>query len=102
MAQANDPPQPDKGRGLLEGLSTMALGVFGVAMFVLLGLPLPFLFGPMLACLIAALLGAPLRGAGIVGIAARTVLGVAIGSSITPDVLARLPQMLASVAFIPL
>jgi membrane AbrB-like protein len=30
------------------------------------------------------------------------VLGVAIGSSITPDVLARLPQMLASVAFIPL
>lgn len=83
-------------------LATMALAALGVALFWLLDLPLPFLFGPLCACLIAALAGAPLLGTGLVGIAARTVLGVAIGSSITPEVLGRLPQMLASVAFIPL
>lgn len=102
MDQGSDPPQPSNGHAALRRLSTLALAAFGVAVFQLLGLPLPFLFGPMLACLLAALLGAPLRGAGIVGVAARTVLGVAIGSSFTPEVVHRLPQMLASVAFIPL
>lgn len=82
--------------------STMALAVLGAGVFWLLDLPLPFLFGPMSACLIAALAGAPLVGAGVVEVAARTVLGVAIGSSFTPEVMQRLPQMLASVAFIPL
>lgn len=82
--------------------STMALAALGVGVFWLLDLPLPFLFGPMFVCLIAALAGARLVGAGVVEVAARTVLGVAIGSSFTPEVMQRLPQMLASVAFIPL
>lgn len=83
-------------------IGTLALSAVGVVIFLLLDLPLPFLFGPMLACLIAALLGAPLVDAGVVGVAARTVLGVAIGATVTPELLHRLPQMLASVAFIPL
>jgi membrane AbrB-like protein len=57
---------------------------------------------PMLACLIAALLGAPLRGTGQVGVAARTILGVAVGASITPDLVGTLPQMALSVALVPL
>ena len=104
MGQADD---TTTARGRRRGamprrLATMALAAVGVAAFWLLNLPLPFLFGPMVACLIAALAGAPLLDAGVVGVAARTVLGVAIGSSITPEVLQRLPQMMASVAFIPL
>lgn len=83
-------------------LLTFALAALGVVAFALLGLPLPFLFGPMSACLIAALLGAPLRGFGQVSVGARTILGVAVGASITPALFADLPKMASSVALIPL
>jgi membrane AbrB-like protein len=83
-------------------IGTLALAAIGTAAFSATGLPLPFLFGPMLACLIAALLGAPLRGTGQVGVAARTILGVAVGASITPDLVGTLPQMALSVALVPL
>lgn len=81
---------------------TMALALAGAGVFWLAGLPLPFLFGPMAACLIAALSGLPLRNMGTVGVAARTILGVAVGASITPEVLARLPQTGLSLALIPI
>jgi uncharacterized membrane protein AbrB (regulator of aidB expression) len=90
------------GANLTRRMATLGLAALGVALFLALELPLPFLFGPMLACLVAALLGAPLRGAGVASVAARTILGVAIGATVTPLLLHRLPSMLASVAFIPL
>ena len=82
-------------------LSTLGIASAGVGVFVLLGLPLPFLFGPMAFCLFAALMGARLRGMGVVSTAARTILGVAVGASITPDVVARIPSMAWSVALVP-
>lgn len=81
---------------------TALVAAAGAALFYLLGLPLPFLFGPMSACLVAALMRRPLKGMGQISVAARTILGVAVGASITPQVVAQLPQMGASVAFIPL
>lgn len=84
----------------LQGL-TVAIGIAGVAVFSLLSLPLPFLFGPMAACLLAALFGAPLRTLGQVSVAARTVLGVAVGAAVTPALIAQLPQMVGSVAVVP-
>lgn len=102
MGQPVERTGPDRGRIWFWRAVALALSAIGVAVFAALNLPLPFLFGPMVACLLAALAGAPLVGPGVVGVAARTVLGVAIGSSVTPELLARLPQMLASVAFIPL
>lgn len=83
-------------------LLTVAVAAFGAGVFSFLGLPLPFLFGPMAACLIAALIGAPLKGLGQISIAARTILGVAVGASITPDLLHQLPLMAASLALVPL
>lgn len=80
---------------------TLLIAVVGAMVFWAINAPLPFLFGPMLACLIAALLRRPLKGLGQVSVAARTVLGVAVGASITPEVVAQLPQMAASVALIP-
>lgn len=80
---------------------TLGLGLSGAGLFYLAGLPLPFLFGPMLACLLAALMGAPLRGMGGLSKAARTILGVAVGASITPEVVERIPQMAGSVALVP-
>ncbi|WP_395541522.1 AbrB family transcriptional regulator [Neotabrizicola sp. sgz301269] len=87
---------------MLHRFGTLALALLGTALFHLAGLPLPFLFGPMSACLIAALAGAPLKGMGTVSILARTILGVAVGASITPEVVARIPQMAGSVALVPL
>jgi uncharacterized protein len=56
----------------------------------------------MAACLIGGLLGAPLRGVPVMGASARTILGVAVGASITPATLAVLPTMALSVALVPL
>lgn len=86
---------------VLRRLGTLALAVAGAAVFWWLGLPLPFLFGPLSFCLIAALAGLRLRGMGQVSVAARTILGVAVGASITPEVISQVPQMALSVALIP-
>ena len=105
MRQVNHPRRaasPQRSPKLPRQVGTLVLSALGVGVFVLLDLPLPFLFGPLLACLLAALLGAPLVGTGPVAVAARTVLGVAIGATVTPDLVHRLPPMLASVALIPL
>ncbi|MGQ3213137.1 AbrB family transcriptional regulator [Shinella sp.] len=87
---------------LLRRGMTVLISAGGVAIFLLLDLPLPYLFGPMVASLVVALCGAPLTGLGQVSIAARSVLGVAIGTSVTPALVAELPSMLASVALVPL
>ena len=87
---------------LVRTLGTLTIAVMGTLAFYKTGLPLPFLFGPMLACLIAALLGAPLRGTGQIAVGARTILGVAVGASITPDLVALLPKMMMSLALIPI
>jgi uncharacterized protein len=86
---------------LAKRLATLALALAGAAIFYAAHLPLPFLFGPMTACLIAALVGAPIKGMGQISVAARTILGVAVGASITPEVVGRLPQMAGSVALVP-
>ncbi|WP_418594761.1 AbrB family transcriptional regulator [Ponticoccus sp. (in: a-proteobacteria)] len=83
-------------------LGTLAIAGAGTLFFWSLSLPLPFLFGPMTACLLAALLGAPLKGVGPISKGARTILGVAVGASITPEVVHQIPNMMASVMFVPL
>ncbi|WP_305970086.1 MULTISPECIES: AbrB family transcriptional regulator [unclassified Mameliella] len=94
---------PDRPRtATLRRIETALTAAAGVALFTLLGLPLPFLFGPLAACLFAALAQRPLKGFGQVSTGFRTILGVAVGASLTPDVVAALPSMAASLAFIPL
>lgn len=83
-------------------LLTFALAAAGAGVFLVLRLPLPLLLGPMLACLIAALMGAPLMGAGGFAVFMRTFLGVAVGASITPQVIGHLPDIMASLALVPL
>ncbi|WP_412553963.1 AbrB family transcriptional regulator [Shimia sp. MIT1388] len=82
--------------------TTFAVAAFGAFVFWMLALPLPFLFGPMAACLIAALGGAQFAGFGQITAGARTILGVAVGTSITPEVAAQLPSMAGSIALMPL
>lgn len=83
---------------VMTALTAMA----GAALFRVLDMPLPFLFGPLAACLTAALLGMRMQGMGQAGVAARTILGVAVGASITPELVGQLPLMMKSIALIPL
>ena len=89
-------------QALQQRALTFALAAVGTGLFWLFDLPLPFLFGPMAFCLAGALAHLPLKGFGQVSVAARTILGVAVGASITPEVIAELPRMAVSVALIPL
>ncbi|MDP3340993.1 AbrB family transcriptional regulator [Frigidibacter sp.] len=83
-------------------LLTLLAAAVGAALFVALSLPLPFLLGPMLACLIVALAGAPMADMGAVGVFMRTFLGVAIGATVTPGMLAALPSYGITLAVVPL
>lgn len=73
----------------------------GVAVFHLLSLPLPWLLGPITACLIAALAGVPMRGKPAVNEAMRTILGVAVGATFTTAVLASMTTMWPTLMLIP-
>ena len=82
-------------------LATLVLAAAGAAAFWALDLPLPLLLGPMFACLLAALAGMPLKGVPPISEAMRPILGVAVGASLTPALVARLDEMALSVALIP-
>tara|TARA_R110002096_G_scaffold108686_9_gene237872 strand:+ start:577 stop:1632 length:1056 start_codon:yes stop_codon:yes gene_type:complete len=95
-------PTANLARQIPPRIQTVLLAATGATVFLIIGIPLPFLFGPMVACLIAALAGVRLQGLGQISIAARTILGVAVGASVTPALLQQLPLMAASIALIPL
>lgn len=79
----------------------LCISALGVAGFIALNLPLPWLLGPMFACLIAALSGVKFKAPPLMGDAMRTVLGVAVGASITPAVAERIPEMALSLSLVP-
>ncbi len=74
----------------------------GVAAFMVLGLPLPWLLGPLVGCLIAALSGVELRGTPRTSQVMRTILGAAVGSTITPALFAQLDSLIWTLALVPL
>ena len=82
-------------------LLTLALAGAGAVLFLIAGLPLPLLLGPMFACLVAALLGAPMTGTPMISEGVRPVLGVAVGASLTPELFGRMGDMLTSIMLIP-
>ena len=86
---------------MLAIANAFAAGALGVAAFHWADLPLPWLLGPIFACLIAALIGVPMRGIKPVNDAMRTVLGVAVGTTLTPAVLLSLPAMWPTLILVP-
>ena len=71
-----------------QHIQPIIIGLIGVGVFFLFNLPLPFLLGPITACLIAALLGVEMKGIKVLNDSMRTILGVAIGASLTTTVVA--------------
>lgn len=83
-------------------LMTFAIAALGVALFHLLVLPLPWLLGPIFACLISALVGVRMQSIKLVNEAMRTVLGVAVGATFTPVLLMSMVGMWPTLMMIPL
>lgn len=87
---------------MMPRLYAFAVAGLGVVAFKLLHLPLPWLLGPIFACLIASLASVPLRGIKIVNDAMRTILGVAVGATFTTTLLASMVGMWPTLLMIPL
>lgn len=73
----------------------------GAAVFHALAIPLPFLLGPLCACLLAALLGVPMQGIGLLNESMRTILGVAVGATFTPALVLSMGAMWPTLAMVP-
>jgi len=82
-------------------LYPIVISVLGVAVFQTTGLPLPFLLGPIVACLIAALVGVPMRGNALLNDGMRTILGVAVGATFTMPLLLSMTSMWPTLLLIP-
>ena len=80
---------------------TLLISGFGVAVFIALSLPLPWLLGPLLGCLIAALFGVRLQGAPRTSQVMRTILGVAVGATITPALFSQMGTLIWTLALVP-
>lgn len=80
---------------------TFVIAALGVLAFAQLQLPLPWLLGPIFTCLIAVLLGVPMRGIKVLNEAMRTILGVAIGATFTVGLLGSMAAMWPTLLLIP-
>lgn len=83
-------------------LVTHAIAALGVAVFHGLSLPLPWLLGPIISCLVAALLGVQLRGISILNNLMRTILGVAVGATFTWALVVTMAGMWTTLILVPL
>lgn len=90
--------QPDN---MKRFITTLLIAAAGALVFQFAGLPLPFLFGPMAASLIAALFGYELKDAKPISIGARGILGLAVGASITPQLITQIPEMGMTLLLMP-
>ncbi len=83
-------------------LLTHGIALVGVLVFHILHLPLPWLLGPLAACLIAALSGVRMRGLPVLNNAMRTILGVAVGASLTWALVTSMATIWTTLILVPL
>ncbi|WP_281857598.1 AbrB family transcriptional regulator [Litoreibacter halocynthiae] len=86
---------------MIRLIITYVIAGIGVALFHALSLPLPWLLGPIFACLFAALAGRPLKGNKLINDAMRSVLGVAVGATFTTALLVSMVAMWPTLLMIP-
>ncbi|MGB7262662.1 MAG: AbrB family transcriptional regulator [Albidovulum sp.] len=87
---------------MIRIVGTFAISLAGVAAFMAASLPLPWLLGPITACLVAALLGVPMGGIKVLNDTMRTILGVAVGATFTPVLLVSMAGYWPTLMLIPL
>ncbi len=79
----------------------LAIGVLSGLLAYSLGLPLPWMLGPMIGNTIAAMLHAPTAGPAKLRPIVIPVIGVLLGSRISPDILSALGDWLVSFLVLP-
>ncbi len=87
---------------MIHILVAHGVAALGVLVFHMLALPLPWLLGPITACLIAALLGVPMKGMPFVNNAMRSILGVAVGATFTVALVISMAAMWTTLILVPL
>ncbi|MGC1506715.1 MAG: AbrB family transcriptional regulator [Sulfitobacter sp.] len=87
---------------MIPYLTTYVIAAIGVAVFMVLHLPLPWLLGPIFACLAGAIGGVPMRSKKPVNELMRTILGVAVGATFTPALLLLMTGYWPTLLLIPL
>lgn len=87
---------------MIPFISALVVAGMGVVVFHVAHLPLPWLLGPIFACLVAALFGIPMRGNKQLGDGMRTILGVAVGATFTTTLLVSMAGMWPTLVMIPL
>jgi len=87
---------------LKQIIGTHIIALLGVGAFQLLSLPLPWLLGPIIACLFAALAGVPMRGIAALNNLMRSILGVAVGATFTVALVITMADMWTTLILVPL
>ena len=79
---------------------TLAIGTVGAFLYDYTNLPLPWFLGAMLACLLVLPLRVPLKSSSRLTRLMRIVLGLAIGSAFSPEMIDRAGEMAISLMFV--
>lgn len=87
---------------MIRMVMTHAIAACGVVVFHILSLPLPWLLGPITACLIAALCGVTMKSLPFVNNAMRSILGVAVGATFTTALVISMAGMWTTLIFVPI
>lgn len=82
-------------------LLALALGIFAGGLAYLIGLPLPWMLGPMIGTTIAALMQAPIAPPARLRPIVIPIIGVMLGSGITPEIVDALGDWLVSFLVLP-
>lgn len=85
---------------LRQGLG-IAIGLVGAVIAVRIGIPLPWMLGPIIIVTIAAVVGAPLAAPILLRKTLLPVLGVMLGSSFTPDIFTEASGWVFTIAILP-
>lgn len=93
-------PDASAGKGRAERLTTafghllttLAIGLIGALVFRYMGIPLPWLLGPIIFCMVAAVAGAPIRLRPEIRPVMTTVIGTMLGSTFSAELLQHVAQ----------
>jgi membrane AbrB-like protein len=85
---------------LRRSVLALAIGIVSALCGMAIGLPLPWMLGPMIGVAIAALMNAPIHAPLPLRPVVIPAIGVMLGSSITPEIVGLIPRWSLSVAIL--
>lgn len=92
----------DAASTILRFAAALAVGAAGGVAFHAVGAPLPWVLGSMAACAVASVAGAPVRASSATRRPMAAVIGVVLGSSFHPGIVAQAREWIVPLALLPL